>query len=599
MSEYRDFLAAQRFQRFVTISADGAHVAYSTDTGSSQFNVWTQPAAGGPARQLTSFTGQSVRSAAWSPDGTLIAFTADAGGDEQTQIFTVPATGGQARRLSGADDSQFMIAEKTAFDPTGRYLLCGSNDQDPANPALIIYDLQGGPPIRIAGPRAGITFPVAMSPGGRHVVAGIYTTNVNYHCCVADLGGPGKAELVTGDLPAGIFYPGPWSADGSGFYLRTTSGGDRTRLAFLTIADRTLTTVDAPAWDVDDVVVSADGRTVIWSVNEDGRSVLYGQRDGSPLALTPVPDGVVEAMDISADGSVLALMLDTANRPLAVAVTDLETGSPVRYLTESRSAAARAAAQVTPELCRYPAHDGTPIPALLYRPTGPGPHPVLLSIHGGPEQQERPWYDALYRCLLESGIAVFAPNVRGSAGYGMAWQKRIYRDWGGIDLEDFAAAAGYLQSQDWADGQHLAVMGKSYGGFAALSCLSRLPDLWAAGVSCYGPANLETLARSMPPDWAPVVLEMFGDVNTDTDDMRRRSPVTYADQITAPLLVLQGANDPRVPKAESDQIVDRVRANGVEAEYVVFGDEGHGFTSRDNDITAHTAILSFLLKHLR
>ena len=430
-------------------------------------------------------------------------------------------------------------------------------------------------------------------------MAGIYTTNVDYHCCLADLRNPGTAELLTGHLPAGIFYPGPWNADGSGFYLRTTSGGDRTRLAFFTLRDRTLTTVDAPAWDVEDVVVSADGRTVIWSVNEDGRSVLYGQRDSSPLTLAPIPDGVIEAMDICADGSVLSLMLDTASRPLAVAVADLESGEPVRYLTESRSAAARSIVAATPELCRYPAHDGTPIPALLYRPAGAGPHPVVLSIHGGPEQQERPWYDALYRCLLASGIAVFAPNARGSTGYGQAWQKRIYRDWGGIDLEDFAAAADYLRSLEWADGQRLAVMGKSYGGFAALSCLSRLPGLWAAGVSCYGPANLETLARSMPPDWAAMVLEMFGDVNTDAEDMRRRSPVTYADQITAPLLVIQGANDPRVPKHESDQIVDRVRRNGVEAEYVVFDDEGHGFTNRDNDITAHSAILDFLLKHLR
>ncbi len=598
MAEYRDFLAAQRFQRFIAISSDGAHVAYSADT-SGQFNLWTQPTGCGPARQLTSFTGQSVRSAAWSPDGTLIAFTADAGGDEQTQVFTVTSAGGEARKLSGTADCQFMIAEKTAFDPSGRYLLCGGNDQDPGNPGLIVYDLQGGSEIRFSGPKPGITFPVALSPDGRHAVAGIYTTNVDYHCCLADLRHPGTAELLTGHLPAGIFYPGPWNTDGSGFYLRTTSGGDRTRLAFFTMHDRTLTTVDAPTWDVEDVVVSADGRTVIWSVNEDGRSVLYAQRDGYPLTLAPIPDGVIEAMDICADGSVLSLMLDTASRPLAVAVADLESGGSVRYLTESRSAAARSAVTATPELCRYPAHDGTPIPALLYRPPGAGPHPVVLSIHGGPEQQERPWYDALYRCLLASGIAVFAPNARGSTGYGQAWQMRIYRDWGGIDLEDFAAAADYLRSLEWADGQRLAVVGKSYGGFAALSCLSRLPGLWAAGVSCYGPANLETLARSMPPDWATMVLEMFGDVETDAEDMRRRSPVTYADQITAPLLVIQGANDPRVPKHESDQIVDRVRGNGVEAEYVVFDDEGHGFTNRDNDITAHSAILTFLLKHLQ
>ncbi|HXL95681.1 MAG TPA: S9 family peptidase [Streptosporangiaceae bacterium] len=599
MAEYRDFLAAQRFQRFVALSADGTQVAYSADT-SGQFNLHTQPVNGGTARQLTSFSGQSVRSAAWSPDGILLAFTADTGGDEQTQVFTMPAAGGQARIVSSPADRQFMIAEKTAFGPSGRYLLGGGNDPDPANPGLTIWDLHGGPPAHFPGPRPGITFPVAISPDGRYAVAGIYTTNVNYHCCLADLHSPGQpAELLTGDLPAGIFYPGQWAADSSGFYLRTTSGADRTRLAIFALADRSLVTVDAPDWDVEDVTVSADGRTVVWSVNEDGRSVLYGQRDGSPLALPQIPDGVVEAMDLSADGSALALMLDTPARPQSVAVASLEPGGTLRYLTESRSATARSAAAVIPQLYRYPARDGTPIPALVYRPAGTGHHPVVLSIHGGPEQQERPQHDALYRCLLAAGVGVVAPNMRGSSGYGMAWQRRIYRDWGGIDLDDFAAAAAWLHTQDWADSRRLAVIGYSYGGFAALSCLSRLPDLWSAGVSCYGPANLETLARSMPPDWAPMVREMFGDPDADADDMRRRSPVTYAGQITAPLLVVQGANDPRVPKAESDQIVEKVRANGVEAEYLVFGDEGHGFTNRDNDITAHSAILAFLLKHLQ
>jgi len=242
-----------------------------------------------PARQLTSFTGQSVRSAAWSPDGTLIAFTADTGGDEQTQVCTIPAAGGDARLLSGQADREFTIAEKTAFGPAGRYLLGGGNDQDPANPALIIWDLHGDPDLRIAGPRPGITYPVAMSPDGRHAVAGFRTTNVDHQCCLADLRNPGQAaELLTGDLPEGMFYPGPWKNDSSGFYLRTTPGGDRTRLAFFDLAGRTLVMVDAPGWDVDDVSVSADGSTVIWSVNEDGRSVLYGLRDGSPLPL-PIP----------------------------------------------------------------------------------------------------------------------------------------------------------------------------------------------------------------------------------------------------------------------------------------------------------------------
>jgi dipeptidyl aminopeptidase/acylaminoacyl peptidase len=255
-------------------------------------------------------------------------------------------------------------------------------------------------------------------------------------------------------------------------------------------------------------------------------------------------------------------------------------------------------AQVTPELVRYPSRDGTLIPGLLHRPVCSGGHPVVLSIHGGPEQQSRPSYNPLTQYLLTNGIGVLEPNVRGSSGYGLAWQARIYRDWGGIDLEDFAAAAAYLRSLDWVKPDRLAVIGKSYGGYAALSCMSRLPDLWAAGVSICGPTNLETLARSMPPDWATTVAAMIGNPDTEAAKLSQRSPVTYADQITAPLLVIQGANDPRVPKAEADQIVERVSTNGVEVNYLVFNDEGHGFTSRYNDTKAHTAIAEFLVEHL-
>jgi dipeptidyl aminopeptidase/acylaminoacyl peptidase len=304
-------------------------------------------------------------------------------------------------------------------------------------------------------------------------------------------------------------------------------------------------------------------------------------------------------MDICADGSVLAMLLDTPARPLAVAVAELGAGTAIRFLTDAQPSALQTVEPVVPESCMFPSRDGTSIPGLIYRPSGPGPHPVVMYIHGGPEDQARPLYNALQQCLLASGIGVLAPNVRGSIGYGRAWQTRIYRDWGGIDLEDFAGAASWLRSVDWVDPGRLAVFGGSYGGFAALSCVSRLPEAWAAGVSICGPTNLESLAQSMPPDWITVVRQMFGDPDTDAEDLRRRSPVSYADQITAPLLVAQGANDPRVPKAESDQIVERMRARGVEVSYLVFDDEGHGFTNRDNDIKANSAVVEFLVDHLR
>lgn len=356
--------------------------------------------------------------------------------------------------------------------------------------------------------------------------------------------------------------------------------------------------MDSPEWDVEQVAISGDGRTLVWSVNTDGRSVLRAQRDGTDIPAPSIPDGVAEAIRLSPDGTTAAFLLDTPGRPLEIAVADLAARSSIRYLTDNRPSAVLASVPVTPALIRYRSADGTPVPGLLYRPAGDGPHPVVVSIHGGPQAQSRPAYDALSQYLLAHGVGIFQPNVRGSSGYGLAWQERIHRDWGGIDLADFAAAAAYLRELDWVDAGRLAVFGKSYGGFAALSCVSRLPDLWAAGVSVCGPANLETLARSMPPEWATTVYTMFGDPDETAAELRERSPVSYAGQITAPLLVVQGATDPRVPKAEADQIVDVARANGVDVTYVVFPDEGHGFNSRDNDLRAYTAVAEFFVRHL-
>jgi dipeptidyl aminopeptidase/acylaminoacyl peptidase len=604
MPDYRAFVPAQRLQQTIALSADGTTVAYASDA-SGQFNLWTRAVAGGPARQLTSFTDQAVRDVAWAPDGTRIAFTADTCGNEQTQVYLVPAGGGEEPvRLSGSADRQYRLAEKTAFDPAGRYLLCSGNDRDPAVHGLIIYDLSGGPEIRFPGVPGHTAYPVAISPDGRWALAGTYGANTDLQCYLADMTQPGTPlQAVTAHLPGSYYRPGPWEASGTGFLVLTTDGdGDHVCLARFSLPDKTLTIVDSPGWNVEQVTVSADGRTIAWIINEDGNSVLRAQRDGTAAPVPPIPAGViagaVEPFAVSADGASAAVLLDTPVRPLEVAIVDLASGQPLSYLTDTRPPALKACEPVMPELCHYPAADGASIPALLYRPAGSGPHPVVVSIHGGPETQARPAYVALHQYLLSRGIAVFAPNFRGSSGYGIAWQTRIYKDWGGIDLSDFAAAAEYLHTLDWVAADRLAVMGKSYGGFAALSCLSRLPHLWAAGVSICGPSNLETLARSMPPSWATTVATMIGDPDKDADRLRERSPVTYASQITAPLLVLQGATDPRVPQAESDQIVSRVRANGVDVQYLVFDDEGHGFTSRENDTRANLTIAEFLAEHL-
>jgi dipeptidyl aminopeptidase/acylaminoacyl peptidase len=278
---------------------------------------------------------------------------------------------------------------------------------------------------------------------------------------------------------------------------------------------------------------------------------------------------------------------------------DLVTGS-VRVLTDSAPPALRAVDAVEPTLVQFGTHDGRAIPAFLYRPPGDGPFPVLLSIHGGPEAQERPvyMYGGLYQYLLSHNVAILAPNVRGSTGYGATYQKLIHRDWGGAELGDLEHAVRYLHELDWVDRDRIGVFGGSFGGFATLSCVSRLPDLWAVAVDIVGPSNLVSFVRAVPPTWRRMTAGLIGDADTEADFLMSRSPVTYADAIKTPLFVIQGANDPRVAKAESDQIVERLRARGVDVRYDVYEDEGHGFTKRANEIQALGDAADFIGSYL-
>jgi len=208
----------------------------------------------------------------------------------------------------------------------------------------------------------------------------------------------------------------------------------------------------------------------------------------------------------------------------------------------------------------------------------------VLSIHGGPEAQEQATYsyNGLYQYWLNQGLGVLAPNIRGSTGYGISYQKLIHRDFGGSDLKDIEYAAKYLQSLDWVDKNRVAIFGGSYGGFAVLSALTRLPEYWAVGVDIVGPSNLVTFTKNVPSFWKPIMKEWVGDPEEDRDMLMERSPITYVDHVRAPLLVIQGANDPRVVKSESDQMVERIRKNGGDVRYYIDEEEGHGATRREN-----------------
>jgi dipeptidyl aminopeptidase/acylaminoacyl peptidase len=376
-------------------------------------------------------------------------------------------------------------------------------------------------------------------------------------------------------------------------------------LAYYDLATDRYSWVEEPQSDVDDLKLSEDGRVLAWLVNEEGydRLQLRDLESGRDLT-ADLPDGArphltgaEPPLALSPDGSHAALIVSSPRRPPEVWIVETETGR-ARAVTESRIGGLREEELVEIELVSFPTFDGRDIPAWLYRPDVDGKAPVVLSIHGGPEAQERPLYQPLYQYLLSRGIGVLATNIRGSTGYGKSYQRLVQRDWGGGDMRDWEHAVKWLQQQDWVDGDRIGVCGGSYGGFAVLTCVTRLPDYWAAAVDIFGPSNLVTFAKAVPPTWKRFIARFVGDPETEVDFLMERSPITYVENVKTPLLVIQGATDPRVVKGESDQMVEKLRELGRDVEYVVFDDEGHGFTKRTNELKAYRLAADWLEQHL-
>jgi dipeptidyl aminopeptidase/acylaminoacyl peptidase len=588
---FEQFFAIRRFAPTLAFTRDGAHVLFSNNI-SGQFNLWRVPVGGGWPDQLTSFTDETARAMSVSPSDGTIALIADHHGSEFHQVYALPAEGGWPEAWTDAPQVQHLLGPD-AWSPDGtRFVFC-ANSRTPTDQEIWVRDVETGEVRNLYG-EGMYAFPGAWSPDGSQLLVADFRNNSDISIHLVDAEAAGGRELTPheGEENEAKYLPGPWAADGSGFHFLTDAGRDFTGLAFYRLADDTWDWVETPDADVDELAGSSDGRVVAWLVNDGGwarlrlRDLERGEALPEPQLPRMVAPALGAALVLSPDGAHAALVLSQPRRPPEVWVVETATGR-AWTVTESRIGGLREDDLGDVELVTFASFDGHEIPAWLYRPEGDGPFPAVLSIHGGPEAQERPWYQPLYQYLRSLGIAVLATNIRGSTGYGKAYQKLIQRDWGGGDLKDFEHAAEWLRDQDWVDPDRIGVYGGSYGGFATLSCVTRLPDYWAAAVDIVGPSNLVTFAKAVPPTWKRFMARFVGDPETEVDFLLERSPITYVENVRAPLLVIQGAQDPRVVKPESDQMVEKLRGLGRTVEYEVFEDEGHGFTKRENELRGY------------
>ena len=566
-------------------SPDGRRVAFLTEiTGVPQ--AWEVPAGGGWPEQLT-FHEERVSGAEYSPVRDEMLFGMDAGGNERSQLFLL-GQGGERdlTRDPGA------IHYSGGFSPDGTRISFTATRRNGTDFDVFVQDLPGGEPETV-WETAGYHTVSGWGPDGSFLIVSRHHSNTDNDLYRLDLES-GEATLLTPHEGEARFRSPSVTPDGGRLFLATDRDGDFVRLARLDLATLDLEYLTPDDHDVEEVELSRDGRLLAATRNVGGYSdLLFFNGRGGRMPDPELPRGIVGGLAFSPDGGHLAFTLVGPTRNPDVWTMRLPDGE-ARRLTRSSTAGIPPKSFREPKIVRYPSFDGLEVPAVFYEPEEPGA-PVVVNVHGGPESQSRPTFAPVTQYLLGRGHAVLLPNVRGSTGYGKRYTHlddvRLRMD----SVKDLAHAAHWLRERGH---EKIAVMGGSYGGFMVLAALTEYPDLWSAGVDIVGIANLVTFLENTGSYRRKLREPEYGSLEEDGDFLRSISPIHKADRITAPLMVVHGKNDPRVPVGEAEQIVEKVRENGGSVEYLLYEDEGHGLAKLANRLDAYPRIAAFLDGHL-
>ncbi|MHB8598684.1 MAG: S9 family peptidase [Ktedonobacteraceae bacterium] len=602
------------FERYLNVrsaygasfSSDGKHLSFLSDiTGVAE--VWSVPvdvhaAQSAWPEQLT-FRGERVASAAFSPVEDVLLLTGDTGGSELTQLYTLQGNGSALTALTDQPD---IIYTSPVWSPDGKRIAYVSNERDRRFFDVYERDIASGE-IRCLLQHDGTNEVISYSPDGKQVLVNRSESNVRDYLLLVDIA-TGETRMLTPETSEGTAehrFPA-WSVDGQGkqgLYLLSTRGRQFQTLAWLDLATTEMTYVRENKWDSEALALTPDGTRMALVMNQNGYSkmelfdVAHGYRARKPLAspMGALPPGVIREITWSKDGKRLAFTLDSANDASDIWVWDVEERALWRA-THSATGGIPRSKFAAPSLVHYPTFDERQIPAFLYLPETEQARnlPVVVYVHGGPEGQSRLLYNPVIQYLVSSGYAVLVPNVRGSTGYGYEYQSlddvRLRMD----SVRDLQYAALWLSERGIADPKRIAIMGGSYGGFMVLSAVTTYPDIWAAGVDIVGIANFVTFLENTGP-WRRKNREAeYGSLEHDREFLEQISPIRSVDRIMAPLFVIHGANDPRVPVGEAEQIVAALKRRNVPVEYLRFADEGHGLIKRANRLVAYPAIARFL-----
>jgi dipeptidyl aminopeptidase/acylaminoacyl peptidase len=598
------------------LSPDGQTIAFICDiTGAPE--LWTVPAAGGWPTQLSNLN-ENVSDVRWAPNGKWLLFASDYGGNERRDLFRVPAAGGPVEKLT---DTKLSESEPR-ISPDGKRLAFTADPDKDFDFQLHVMDLETKNVRRLTREKEKVQLPV-WSPDGKTIAINRSGDDQKGDLLLVDAG-TGATRTVQPTVRDGILWPAAFAPDGQSLLLRARNDKGFVQMAVLPLtpalnAGNLPEPKGQPAfigpgdWDVIEAHWTKDGFVFLRNEGGSGRLGILpwpgDQWKGWPV------EGSVHQVSLDKAADRICLLREDVNRPADVWVMDFAF-QPRQGSSGKRRPFAGQAKQVTfsllggvkPEhlstgkMVTYASYDQREIHTLIVKPCVPrlgSPPPAILYIHGGPDSQHMLTFDPYIHALAEAGFVVLAPNYRGSTGYGKEFEDLNHKDWGGGDLKDLVWAVKHFAAQGEIDGKRVGITGGSYGGYLTLMALARTPDVWAAGVELYGMPDLVMdylLTKNRFGDWYETEM---GNPKTHAALFRERSPLPYLDDIKAPLLVFQGANDTDVPKSESDLLVAVLKELKKEHEYIVYDDEGHGFTRRKNLLDFYRRSSEFFVKQLK
>lgn len=588
-----------------SFSADETRILFSSNQ-SGIFNVYSMAVAGGAPQALTNSTTDSHYAVGFFPNDDRVLYTRDQGGNEQNHLY-VRELDGTERDLTPGDK---LKAEFADWAPDGSAFYVSTNERNPKFFDLYRYDAKSYERRLVYQNDAGYEF-AEISRDGRWIALNKTNTTADTDVYLYDTETQALKHL-TPHQGVVSYKAASFTPDSKRLILQSNAGSEFMRLQSYELASGSIAELEKADWDIAYTYYSRDGRYRVTGINADASITIRLAETVAggiekPVALPKLPGGEIRGVTFSKSGTKMAFYVNGDRSPNNLFVHDFaaKAGTLPKQLTQSLSKEIDPADLVESRVVRFKSFDGMVIPSVYYQPkeaSATNKVPAVLFVHGGPGGQTSRNYSSLMQYLANHGYAVLGINNRGSSGYGKSFFTADDGKHGREPLWDCIEAKTYLASLGVIDPERIGIMGGSYGGYMTLAAMAFRPEAFKVGIDIFGVSNWLRTLESIPPYWESfrqALYQEVGDPVKDRDFLIATSPLFHAKEIKQPLMVIQGANDPRVIKPESDEIVEAVKKNGVPVEYIVFDDEGHGFSKKKNQAEANSRMLAFLDKYLK